>query len=212
MKTVVLTANLGNFDHVEKPIQQTLEHDWHCFTDKDFPPIAGLTPRLQYRIPKTHGWQMRPGYDLYVWLDGSMALTKPESLQWLLDQLGDNDMAFFRHPDRKTIKEEVDYLEARKNHRYLKTRYENGLHKEQLADIDEAEYKDTQLWASTVFAYRPNFIVRPMMKEWLYTSVRYFTCDQVALPYLAQKYGVRISRIDLNPFKNDYLKVGSKHK
>ncbi len=213
MSTCILTANLGSFDRVQKPVDQTVDHDYHCFTDEDFPPIAGLTPRLQYRIPKTHGWQMKPGYDHYLWMDGSMTLTRPDSLEWLLAQLGTNDIALFKHPDRNTARQETDYIELKKDHPYIASRYQNGLHKEQMAEIEaEQAYTDDQLFASTVFVYRDTPAVRDMMKEWLYTSVRYFTCDQIALPYLCWQFGLNVKVIDLNPFKNPYLAVASKHK
>jgi hypothetical protein len=211
MKIAVHTANLGNFDRVQRPVGQSLHHDWHCFTDKDFPPIAGLTPRLQYRIPKTHAWQMKPGYDYYVWLDGSVTLAPKDSLQWLINQLGNHDMVLFEHPDRSTVQEEVTYLEEKKEHPYIKSRYANGLHREQLATIKESEYIDKVLYASTILAYRPIDAVKKMMEEWLYTSVRYFTCDQVALPYLLWKHGVQVAEIHLDPFKNPFTTLVSRH-
>lgn len=214
MEVAIFTANLGNFDRVEKPSHELAVYDWHCFTDKDFPPIAGLTPRLQYRVPKTHGWQMKPGYRYYIWLDGSMEFTRADSVEWLLGMLGNNDIAIFRHPDRSTARQETDYIEKllQEEHPYITSRYRGGLHKEQMAEIEATSYEDDALYASTVFVYRDIPAVRDMMKEWLYTSVRYFTCDQVALPYLLWKYGLNVKMIDMNPFKNPYLKVASKHR
>jgi Protein of unknown function (DUF616) len=216
MKTCILTANLGNFDHVEPPMDQTIDFDWHCFNDKNFPPIGGLTPRLQYRIPKTHGWQMKPDYDYYIWLDGSMRLAREDSAAWLLEQLGTNHMAVFRHPDRSTARQEADYIERllQKNHPYIMSRYKGGLHEEQMGEIETlfTNYDDRNLYASTVLVYRATPAVKAMMQEWLYTSVRYFTCDQIVLPYLLWKHDLDVKVIELNPFKNDYLTVGSKHK
>ena len=115
MKVAILSANLGNFDTPIDPVKQDLpegvEIAFHRFTDEDFPPITGLTPRFQYRIPKMFGWQMFPGYDIYIWLDASMSLQRSDSVKWLLDQLGEADVAFFKHPWRKTIKEEVNHIE-----------------------------------------------------------------------------------------------------
>lgn len=212
MRTCVLTANLNGFDRVHMPVEQSVPCDYHCFTDSDFPPIAGLSPRLQYRIPKTHGWQMKPGYDYYIWLDGSVTLMREDSVAWLVDQLGTNSMAFFAHPDRQTVRQEVEYLEKKKDHPYLKARYENGLHKEQFAEIEASGYPDGMLLASTVFIYRNTQGVQEMLKEWLYTSVRYFTCDQVALPYLIWKYSLGVKQIDLNPFDNPHTKLVSSHR
>lgn len=212
MSVCILTANLGNFDTPVDPVGQLVSHDFYRFTNNDFPPIAGLTPRLQYRIPKTHGWEMKPDYSYYLWLDGSVTLKRKDCLAWYLEQLGGNDIAFFRHPNRTTIREEVQYLEVRKDHPYIKSRYENGLHREQLVDIYKTEYEDDRLFASTAFIYRNTKSVQEMLKEWLYTSVRYFTCDQVALPYLCWKYDLNVTEINMDPFKNPYLTVVSRHK
>src|ERR1017187_5265848 len=157
----VLTAVLGGFYTPVDPVPQVtrIPYDFHRFTDEDFPPITGLTPRFQYRIPKMFGWQMFPSFDYYIWIDGSVSLVREDSVNWFLDQLGDADMALFKHPWRKTIKEEVDFLEERltrpQGDKYLTPRYKNGLHKEQYADmlLDE-DYIDDKLFASTAFIYR----------------------------------------------------------
>jgi hypothetical protein len=215
MKVAILTASLGGFDRVQQPKEQTVACDWHCFTDEDFPPIVGLSPRLQYRIPKTHGWQMKPGYDFYIWLDGSVTLPREDCVQWYLDQLGDtHDIVIFKHPDRSTARQEADYIERllQKEHPYITPRYKGGLHEDQMREIEATDYVDDRLYASTMFVYRNSPAVQEMLKEWLYTSVRYFTCDQVALPHLLWKYKLRVKELDMNPFKNPYLTVASRHK
>src|SRR3989338_9885989 len=104
MRIAVLQANLGDFDTPVKPVSQSIPFTFHRWTDKNFPPITGLTSRMQYRIPKTHGWQMLPGYDYYIWLDGSVSFTRDDSIKYYLDQIGDNDIALFKHPQRQTAK------------------------------------------------------------------------------------------------------------
>ena len=88
IKIAVLTANLGKFDTDVENVKQILHDDmemtFHRFTDENFPPITGLTPRFQYRIPKMFGWQMMPNYDYYLWLDGSMSLQDPTGLRWFM--------------------------------------------------------------------------------------------------------------------------------
>lgn len=206
MKVIVLSANLGNFDTPVEHVKQDMEVDFHTFTDEDFPPIADLPPRFQYRIPKMFGWQMKPGYDIYVWLDGAMQLTRPDSVKWLIEQLGDHDIAFFKHPWRKTVKEEVDFIEQRlkDNDKYITPRYRNGLHKESL------EYTgDGELYASTAFIYRNSGLSTQALDDWWRLQSRYYTCDQVQLTY-----AMRFSDLGTIPgdvFKNPYLKVGSKH-
>jgi hypothetical protein len=45
-----------------------------------------------------------------------------DSIKWFLEQLGDADMAFLRHPDRCSIKEEAEFIKmkVKKRSRYLK--------------------------------------------------------------------------------------------
>lgn len=206
MKICVLSANLGNFDTPVEHVKQDIEVDFHTFTDEDFPPIADLPPRFQYRIPKLFGWQMKPSYDVYIWLDGSMRLTRPDSVRWMLDQLGSNDIAFFKHPWRKTIKEEVDFIEQRlkDNDKYITPRYKNGLHKESLKYTE-----DGVLYASPVFIYKYSVDVGIQLSTWWLYQSRFYTCDQVSLTYALRN--LRVAVLPGHVFKNDYLEVGSKH-
>lgn len=219
MKIAILSANLGNFDKPIPCAKQILPEDWevsyHTFTDEDFPPIIGLTPRMQYRIPKMFGWQMFPDYDYYIWLDGSMSLQHPDSVKWFIDKCGGHDMALFRHPWRKTMKEETDHIEEKlkENNRYITPRYKNGLHKEQLAEcLADSHFEDKALYTSTAFVYKNNYRVQEALKFWWYHSSRYFTCDQIVLPYVVFKGGLDINVIQENQFKIPYITLTSKHK
>lgn len=221
MKIAILTANLGNFDTPVDPAPQLFPQGvrqvvFHRFTDEDFPPITGLTPRLQYRIPKMFGWQMLPGFDIYMWLDGSFSFTREDSLLWFMKQLGDADAAFFKHPHRNSIREEVEHIEQKlkEGSPYMLSRYKNGLHKEQLAEIEaDASYKDDKLYTSTAFIYRNRVDMQLVMRWWWYYQSRYFTCDQVSLPYGMHK-GIsdKINIIEENQYHIPYLTEVSKHK
>jgi len=213
MKIAILQANLGNFDKPIDPVKQTIPADFHRFTDKDFPPITGLTPRLQYRIPKLFGWEMFPGYDVYIWLDGSVTFERPDCVEWYLKQLWDNDVAFFKHPVRRYIRQEVEHIEQKlkENSKYIVPRYKNGLHKEMYEEIKKSGYKDDVLYASTAFIYRNNYKVREFMKLWWFYQSRYYTVDQIAQTYCARLAGLKVKRIDEHLFKIGYLSLVSHH-
>lgn len=219
MKIAILSANLGNFDKPVDPVKQDvpegIEVAFHRFTDEDFPPITGLTPRMQYRIPKLFGWQMFPDYDVYIWLDSSCSLQRPDCVMWYLEKLGDADAAFFRHPQRGTIQAEVEHIEEKLkiNHWYITPRYKNGLHRQQLNEcLLDGEFVDENLYASTAFVYKNNEMGRLLMKIWWFYQSRYFTCDQVALPYAIFKSGAKVNKIMDNLFKIGYLSLVSHHK
>lgn len=213
-KVAILSANLNSFDKVVEPVKQKgIDFTYHCFTDEDFPPITGLTPRLQYRIPKMFGWQMFPRYDYYIWLDGSLAITRDDAVKWFLEELGSADIAVFKHPTRKTIQEECDHIEdhLQKGKPYITSRYKNGLHKGQLADIKlDKDYTDDHLYASTAFIYKNSRKVRKTLSYWWSHQSRYYTCDQLAFTYALKDLNVKV--IEENPFKASHLTHASKHK
>jgi hypothetical protein len=214
MKIAVHTASLGNFDTLTNGFNQNIPVEYFAFTDLNFPPITGLTPRFQYRIPKLFSWDMKPGYDVYIWMDGAMIMLREDTTQWLLEQLGDADIAFFKHPWRDTIREEVEHIEDKlqQGNRYIVSRYKNGLHREMLNLVQaDKSYKDNWLFASTVFIYRNNERVQDMMASWWFYQSRYYTCDQVCLPYVLRRSEVNVNVIDEDIFKNEYIAVGSKH-
>lgn len=219
MKIAILTANLGNFDTPVDPVKQDLPSGWvgnfHRFTDENFPPIAGLTPRFQYRIPKLFGWEMFPDYDVYIWLDGTFSFTRSDCAQWFLEQLGNNDAAFFKHPARNSIQEESDHIEDHlaKEKPYITSRYKNGLHKEFVKNVMRSNYfTDNKLYTSTAFIYRNNSSMHTLMDRWWLYQSRYFTCDQIALPYVIFESNATINQIKEDQYKIPYLTLVSHHK
>lgn len=220
MNLTILSANLGNFDKVTKPVEQALPEgidliEYHCYTDSDFPPITGLTPRLQYRIPKYFGWQMRPDSDLYFWMDGGMSLLREDCATWYLSQIDGYDIGFFKHPTRRNIRQEVAHIEEhlQLGKPYITSRYKNGLHKEQLAVIQaDKHYKDDKLYASTAFIYRNNPRVQSFMHDWWFYQSRYFTCDQIVLPWLLDNWGLKVKIFDEPLYKSGYLSLVSHHR
>lgn len=196
MKVAVVSANLGSFERAVEHPPQSIACDYFNFTDKSFPPRPkSLTPRLQARIAKIFGWQMVPGYDYYIWVDSSCAFTGPDSAKLFLQQCQGADVVVFKHPNRNTIQEEADYLKYRLsiNCPYITPRYENELIDEQLAEIQaDKSFADQNLFASTAIIYRNSDKVKDMMKEWWYHTSRYHSIDQLSLPYVLAKSGLRV--------------------
>lgn len=218
VKVAILTANLGKFDvdieYAKQNLPEGVELAFHRWTDKDFPPIAGLTPRMQYRIPKLYGWEMFPGYDYYLWIDGSVYIHNPDTIKWFLSLITNTEFVIFKHPHRTKAEHEVQYIEKKLGQRnmYISRRYQNGLHRENLEMMKkDAGWNDTVLYASTVFFYRNIPRVQEMLKTWWYLQSRYWSCDQIPLPYALYKHEVAVYRIDKNVFNNEYIKSGERH-
>jgi len=218
IRVAILSANLGHFDpevpDVEQVVPKNVEVTFHTYTDKDFPPIAGLTPRMQYRIPKMFGWEMFSGYDYYLWMDGSLHMQRPDVITWYLSMIENTEFVVFKHPHRHSVEEEVKYIDWKLDIRnmYIARRYQHGLHKENLELMKkDPTWKDDTLYASTVFMYKNIPRVQEMMKTWWYLQSRYWSCDQVCLPYALFKHEVSVYRINDHVFKNIYFKVGGRH-
>lgn len=199
MRTAVLSASLGGIDKSAEHTNQTVKADYFNFNDENFPPrFNAMTPRLQAKIPKMFGWQLKPDYDAYMWLDGNIRLAHQESLQYFLDALEDHDIVVLQHPERNTIHWEYRYnwrgLNNNKPSRYLQTRYINELLDEQYEAIkSDPDYKDDLLVNGGIFMYRNTPKVHEMLKEWFYLTCRYTIMDQLSFSYVLKNSGLKVN-------------------
>jgi len=206
MNVAVISANLGGFDKQIDPVEQSVPFDFYRFTDENFKwRNRAMTSRLQARIVKCFGWQMVPEHRVYLWVDSSCQLSHKDSVKWFLEQLGENDVAVFKHPNRNTIQEEADYLKKRlRNHcPYITPRYENEFIDEQMAEINKP---NLPLYASTAFIYRNTHDVKKMLKEWWYHISRYHTIDQLSFSHCLQQAPLKVKEIPESYLKIPYLK------
>lgn len=199
MKIMVLSTSLGGFDNVAQSVPQSIEHDSHVFTDENFPPrLASLHPRMQAKLPKMFGWQLKPDYEAYLWLDGNLSLASPDSLRYFSTALEGHDVVVLQHPRRNTIWWEYRYnwrgLHNNAPSNYLTKRYTNELLDEQMAVIKEdKDYVDDLLVNGGVFMYRNTPGVQAMLKEWFYHVSRYLIMDQLSWVYVLKKSGLRLN-------------------
>ena len=209
MSVAVVTANLGGFDPIYEYAPQSVDYDFFRFTDDNYPPrTQAMTPRMQARIIKCFMWQIVPGYDHYIWVDGSCSLMHENSVEWFLDQCEGVDAAFFKHPDRSTIQQEADFLRYKlsKGSKYICSRYQGEFLDEQVqAIMSDPFYCDDLLCASTAFVYKDSPGVHDMMKEWWYHISRYHIIDQLALPYVIRKSKCTVNIIQEKYAETPYL-------
>lgn len=181
-RTIIISASLGGFDGDA------------TFTDANFPPrINAMTPRLQAKVPKCFGWQLKPGYEWYLWHDGNIKLNEG-AVEYIADPK--YDVVVFQHPHRKTIEWEHRYnwraLFNNKPSRYMQTRYIGEMSREQEhAQFEDPDYVDNLLINGGVFLYRNTQSVRDMLKEWWYHITRYSVNDQLSFAYVLKQSGVK---------------------
>jgi hypothetical protein len=203
MKVAFIYLNIDNYEPPYESVPQITpgyEYDVFHFTDENFPPRScAITPRLQSKIHKFFGWQIVPDYDIYIWVDSGFAMHRDDSVAWLLEQLGDNDIAFLRHPTRELISQEADFIrENLKKSNRLMARYDNELLDELMATMP-----DGKLYAGGIFAYRNNERVQLAMKEWWYNTSRYHLDDQLSISHSFKD--CKIGMIDEEYYKSKYF-------
>jgi len=210
MKLCVLSANLGSFDPKVDWVPQIVpgvEVTMKRFDDESFPPrTQTMRPRLQSRIAKMFGWEMVKGHDCYLWVDSSRGLLRPDTAEWFYKQAEGVDLVLFKHPHRRTIKEEAEFIRSRLHKKYISSRYAGELIDEQLEAIDK-EYVDNCLFASTAYFYWNTPKVREMLKEWWLHTSRYHAVDQLALPYLVWKHKCSVKVLPEDVYHCDYIPV-----
>lgn len=205
----MISASIGNFDKPVEHVIQSIEHDYFIFTDDNFPPrFNAMTPRLQAKIPKFFGWQLIPGYDYYLWLDGNIVMTNPNTIKYFYDSCQGYDIVVWKHPARPNIRQEIRYTRKGINQEslYMLSRYQNEWLKEQNEIIElDKDYVDDLLLSGGVFMYRNSPEVHKMFKEWWHNVSRYIIQDQIIFPYVLKKSGIRFNVRPDNIFENQYL-------
>ncbi len=205
----VTTARLGGFDFDNKNVPQSIPAAYAEFTDENFPPrIKSMQPRLQAKIPKCFAWELIPGYDYYLWLDGNIVLNKPDSIQYFLDQCQEYDVVVFKHQKRPDIRQETRYTRkgVKQGRLYLTGRYKNEFYNDiyKIVQADK-DYTDNLLVNGGVFMYKNIPKVQAVLKEWWYFITRYAIQDQLSFIYVLRKGDLKIKVIDEDVYSSPYL-------
>lgn len=117
MKILVVSAHMGgrssNKINVDSKVLDSPHSSivYKYYDDTNFPMRKkALQPRTVGKIPKMLAWELNPGYDVYIWIDSKFNITNPQSINWYLEMLGDKEAAFFKHPYRSSVGEELDFV------------------------------------------------------------------------------------------------------
>jgi hypothetical protein len=218
MKVAVISANCGSFDENLQAShkQQSINTDFYYFDDNNFPlRTKALHSRLQAKIPKMFGWDMVKGkYDYYIWMDAVIMMTDKDAVKWLIEQLDNNDIAFFRHQDyRPNIEQELIFMENHMGGKtynefakgYLNERYATEPMRKQVEYyLSDSLFTDCNLYAAGMFIYKNKQNVKSMLKDWFTENARWSVQDQLSLPYVLSKSDCRISVIDAEIVNNKY--------
>lgn len=221
MKIQVVSANIGGIDpaHLQnESVFQVVPKNWNCatmiYTEEQLPPRPNsLSLRLQSRIPKTMAWELLPGANYYIWMDSAFTFRRHDAVKWLVSKCYGVDMAIFAHPDRRTIKQEAEYIKTMINrgNKYLIDRYEGEPLLEQIQMYQRNGFDDSILYMCGVFIYKNTARMRQVMKEWFRHCCVYELHDQISLPYVLWENNAVVRVLPGNGLRSEYFRYHWSH-
>lgn len=170
-----------------------------------------LHPRMKGKIPKMMEWLEHPDYDYYIWVD-SLFTIENGFLENMLEGVDDTaDLYLFAHGKRASIREEMEYVNKRiaEGSDYLRMRYDGeGMNAQVSHYLADLSFKDDHLFMGGCFLYTKPLVADRngnMMMDWFAHNALYSIQDQLSLPYLIHKHGVKYKVYPHALMKNDFL-------
>lgn len=214
IRVLVTTASFGGALHSKwvDQVSDRYEIVFNRIEDHiESPRKKAMSPRLRGKIPKMVVWEDHPGYDYYIWMDAGFSISDASAIERMVDQcLNDVDICLFRHSFRHSVKQELDFVVSlmHTGNQYLLDRYEGERMIEQVQSYSkDATWIDNVLFECGTFIYSKNIVANKehnVMKEWFYHNCIWSVQDQLSLPYLLHKFGIRYKLLEGNVYSNTY--------
>ena len=229
----LVTANFGGIDDI-KPLPPHSGIDAFYYTDAETAascsrdaastwtriivpdyPRYDFNPRLRAKYFKIqiHRLCEVRRYRWLVWADGSVMFKRLDFWRQRADALARlparRRILLVPHPERRTITEEFDYVEAeiRFGNEYMRSRYAQEKMPEQMAHFRRRGWDlNAKLWCGTTWMVENNDGVRRALDEWWDQNLRYGIMDQLSLPVALAEHGVEPQALDVHLWDNEYFK------
>lgn len=146
-------------------------------------------PMLNHKYWKCHPEVAMPGYDVSLWLDGSMELLIDDYVDHCLSALGSDDWACVPHPERRCIYTEADLSAS------LTWRYDAQSIKDQASYYRSVVGHPVNygLVASGANARRHTPEVIELGQHWWYENITRSHQDQISLPVLFRLFEGKVT-------------------
>jgi hypothetical protein len=219
-KVRIVTADFGN--HIEgfnpklpHQLTKNFEVSFSVYNDKNTPSRSlSLHPRLKGKIPKMLEW-MEFDADYYFWVDSKFKITSNNFVEEVIHNLGDADFGLMKHPSRKSILSELEYMEhamSEEKEEYLINRYTGENMRNQVESYIKTDgFVDDKLFAMGFFVYTKKVIENKewnIMKDWFFQNTYWSIQDQLSFPFLLSKHNINYKVFDFHLFSNPYIKWG----
>jgi len=191
MKTCLVTANIGGIDLTRPSIQNMFQYS-------GLP--SKLPSRLQSKYYKMCTHWIHPEYDAYIWIDSSFEV-REGLIEWMIQEMGDADCAFFNHLYRNSIVDECNYVEEhmKAGNQYLLARYSGQPMKEQVQSYLRDGFNPLfGLYGGGLFIRKNTPKVNHAFDHWYIENTKWTIQDQLSLPYILWKHDLKFKVIDKN--------------
>lgn len=192
----IITATFGGSDPLRDQTPQDVPVDWIAVTDdpamrSDFWAVQVEHGRGAHPCMAAKRFKMLPhvGHRFAIWIDANMEVTSPTFAREALESVRDG-IAVWQHPRRDCVYAEA---EASVGAESQGGKYATQPILEQAASYRAAGYPEhAGLYAcGTVVWDRDDPRARPLGFEWLGECERWTFQDQISLPVVAARMGVR---------------------
>jgi len=204
---IVYSANFGDKDKLKEPeINSSWSKDlkFVYFTDQEFESPTwniiventAVDTVRKARWYKMHSHELFPG-ELTLWVDANLIVQKDPT-----ELIGDYSLFTQEHPYRFCLYEEADYCIRKK--------------RGNREDIErQVEYYKKQHYPECYGLYTTRILLRQstekvklLNKQWWEHIVMFSTRDQISLPYVLWKYGIRYDTLSQEELKVYFYKRG----
>lgn len=209
-KIAVYTCVFGNYDKLQDPIIQPDNIDYYVITDQIVPEDSiwkpldykDLCPNYYNDVQKNRFFKMHPNiilseYKYSIYVDGNVKIIS--DLTPYVTLLGNYGLGFHWHNERRCAYDELKAIKlAHKAKDKDIINYENYLKK------NEFPNNYGLLECNVIVRENNNAACKQIMENWRYEFYNNFQRDQVSLPYVLYKNGIKVK--DLAVLGNDVYK------
>jgi hypothetical protein len=179
----------------------------------------GTRLRSRYFKHQIHRLPEMENYRWLAWADSSLLFRDASFLLRKTEQLaalpGHQRLALVPHPDRKSVREEYEFIQGRieQGNEYLTMRYGKEKMTEQMQFFASRGWNvdAPSLWCGGFWIVENSDLIASCWNAWWDQNIRYGVMDQLALPVLLEQSGLEPQAMDLNIWKNDYFEFVAHH-
>lgn len=198
-KIVVYTCIVGGYDDILEPVYCNANCDYYVVTDKEVAEdsawkkidinqfeLGGLSNSEKNRYIKLHPHILFCDYDFSLYVDGNIRIIT--DIVPLVEQIGSRILGVHRHNLHDCIYTEANVIMRRK--RFIRIR---DVVKKQVAAYKQEGFKRHQGFYENPILIRKHNDKRciKLMESWWAEMNRFTTRDQLSLPYVIWKCGIK---------------------